>query len=146
VQKNYLLTYPRIVVHEIGHAFDLAMFGFTGKRLSSSVPSTLYRPLTDGGVIMHQDPTNYLYFGYAGGVGDWQFGWEGSQVQEEFADMFIGWTYNTWGSSPYPQGSPYNERGSEMNKLMLGGLVEILSRYYHLPVRVGDVKNEPIWY
>jgi RHS repeat-associated protein len=92
VNKFYLPDYPRLVVHEIGHAFDLATMESAGTRLSSSVPTDLYRPLDDG-IIMHYDEQNNLYFGYKGGLGDWQFGSVGSQSQEEFADMFVGWTY-----------------------------------------------------
>jgi hypothetical protein len=47
--------------------------------------------------IGHGDDSNDFY-GYAGGMSDWQFGFESANPpNEEFADMFVGWTYNTWG-------------------------------------------------
>jgi RHS repeat-associated protein len=148
VQKLYLPTYPRIVVHEIGHAFDDATKNLMSNTLKADY-SSLLRPLDEYGSIEHVDnsnPNHPRYYGYAGNVGYWQFGWDGDRSQEEFADMFVGWTYNTWSLDPYPGNSPYNNRSSVMNSLMLKGLISILANYYHFPVRVGNRKPEPIFY
>jgi hypothetical protein len=47
--------------------------------------------------IQHGDAGNDFY-GYAGDMGEWQFGFESSlPANEEIADMFVGWVYGNWG-------------------------------------------------
>ena len=58
------------------------------------------------------------FSGFAGGMNDWQFSVnELNSTYEVFADMFVGWTYNTW--APGPVGA---NRDAYMNAIMAGYL------------------------
>ncbi len=96
------------VVHELGHAYDLALGhrdGATGRwiRVSDSLPldtktirEQVLRPnLADNGEL---SPNHY----------DWQqhppeMDEKGWSSIETFADMMIAWTYNAWNTSTDPQ-------------------------------------------
>ena len=88
VENNpyYFQGHSRVIIHEIGHAFNLA----TGRAAEVALPANLLRD-TNG---IHVD--RYIqYYGFSGGWDDWQFGWDNNR-SEVIADMFIGWTYNSW--------------------------------------------------
>ncbi len=83
---NYLENHMRVIVHELGHAFNQVV----GKDAQNSLNANLLRD-ADGD---HTDEYG-RYYGFAGGWDNWQFGWDNT-ASEVFADMFIGWVYNTW--------------------------------------------------
>jgi RHS repeat-associated protein len=133
IQGDYIPDYPNVVTHEIGHAFDNAVMFHTGIKTSPNVPIELIRPqcYDENGDLLgrcNEDPDpltgGYEYwFGYAGGLGSWQFGQGG--LEEEFADMFIGWVYNKWKVTDLPTGSHYASRDRVMNQLMNESLTKI---------------------
>lgn len=102
--KVYSTTRPqqvteRVVVHELGHAFNNAV----GKQ-AQNVPARLSRPIiekvdAEGNVtykLAHNSDAGD-FFGYAGPFDEWQFGF-GTEMpgSEEFADMYLGWVYGRW--------------------------------------------------
>jgi hypothetical protein len=121
------------VTHEVGHAYDHAVEDYTGALARFKVSSDLQRPNNAWEDTNSNDEDgNQRYYGYAGGHGFWQFGSGG--LEEEFADMFVGWAYNTWGQvNPYPNGSPspYAKRGKTMEEIMITSLSQIVRKYYH---------------
>jgi RHS repeat-associated protein len=107
-----IINHPRLFTHEIGHAFLAA----NHINNSDAVPSDLWRPLGADGRIQGTQYINRQidYFGYAGGHYSWQFGKDPeSQSAEEFADMFVAWTYGQWGQ--YRTGNPKQDY---MNNMM----------------------------
>jgi hypothetical protein len=111
----------RLVVHEIGHIFDRAVcaannggvceniFGEGTARLGvSNYPTGTCFEENCLGRRSYGGPEEGQFWGFAGGVGFWQFGqvWadgvvNGNPVRvldtaEIWADMFVGWTYNKW--------------------------------------------------
>jgi RHS repeat-associated protein len=118
----------RLVVHELGHAFNNVFSG----RPTSDLPLALLREINVtgyqevGGInypifgIGHGDSNND-YYGYAGEMSNWQFGFESSYPpNEEFADMFVGWTYNTWGGRLSDTSSLAFQRMQHMAAFMPG--------------------------
>ncbi|HWR64713.1 MAG TPA: RHS repeat-associated core domain-containing protein [Bellilinea sp.] len=91
--QNYFLNHSRVIAHELGHAFNNAT-----NKLAQNVPSNLIRPMGENGVIDWGNIRSDFY-GYADGFDDWQFGYSGHSGSEEFADMFVGWIYGTWGTT-----------------------------------------------
>jgi RHS repeat-associated protein len=102
---NYLD--PRLAVHELGHVFnaraEAAMANFESN-YGGNRDNTPYAALN--ATFSGLDP-NYANFprrdDYENGFAGPPFGWQQSKdltPNEEFADMFIGWTYNTWGNNP----------------------------------------------
>ena len=104
------------VVHELGHAFD---------DLLNDYPSTLLGlTQTPGSFCYNKDFPNRVnlscpkgdpnctgpYYGFHSqqGVLLWQMNSSGDQ-KEEFADMFLGWTFNKWEINPKTGG--WHERG-----------------------------------
>jgi hypothetical protein len=83
---NYYQTHSRVIIHELGHAFNRA----TDRDAEGSVGGDLLRD-ADGD---HVDEYG-RYYGFAGGWDDWQYGYDNNQ-SEVFADMFVGWAYNSW--------------------------------------------------
>ena len=81
---------PHNVVHELGHGID--------QRGGRQARADLAAEWTANPDFPHRDPTNQDPSGYAG----LYFGWQQTRVAtagEEFADMFLGWTYNRWDAS-----------------------------------------------
>ncbi|MFZ6021635.1 MAG: hypothetical protein ACOYXO_18720 [Chloroflexota bacterium] len=92
VSERYFLNHSRVIVHELGHAFNNAV----GKTVQN-VSVDLLRPMNENNRIVHmRDGT---FFGYAGKFDEWQFGVSGHRGSEEFADMFVGWVYGNWEAS-----------------------------------------------
>jgi hypothetical protein len=86
------------VVHEIGHAFNWLILGITG--------IDIYQELRDWRNEHPGFPDRQAYTGDGGPGPGWgfagpqnQFTWQQSNEggdNEEFADQFLGWTYNEW--------------------------------------------------
>ncbi len=79
------------VAHELGHGID-----HRGGRQGRSDLLTEWGQNPD---FPRRDPANIELRGYA----DLFFGWQQTKVRthgEEFADMFLGWTYHQWGPRP----------------------------------------------
>ncbi len=83
---HYFFNHSKVVVHELGHAFNNA----TGSETKNSLPSFMLRD-EDG---KHTELPGQ-YYGFEGGWDEWQFGYDNTK-SEVFADMFVGWTYNRW--------------------------------------------------
>jgi RHS repeat-associated protein len=136
-QMHYFKDYPNVVTHEIGHAFDKAVYYFTNRYADEDVPQSLLRPLeydkkgnpSGRSYCDPNKPQILRCYGYAGGRGFWQFGQGG--YDEEFADMFVGWTYQKWDEKYLPQGSPYANRSRDMTSIMISSLTNILRTYNH---------------
>lgn len=84
---KYIVSHPRLITHELGHAFDLGTIG----DVYAGFGSDLLRADPN----KHTDSTG-RGFGFAGGWENWQFGMANTS-SEVFADMYLGWVYNTWG-------------------------------------------------
>lgn len=108
-----LISHPYLIVHEIGHAFNAAV----GGQPAYSVPGSLFRPTNSEGIIGTDIDGNF--YGYHGAHFQWQFGKTAGDAQggEEFADMFVGWTYGKWENS-----SIGINRQNFMNSLMVSYL------------------------
>lgn len=79
----------RWAVHEMGHFFEARVNGYLG---NNHIRNRLgnHDAITRRGV----DNDVRLY-----GFADFRYGWQQSPqatTGEEFADMFLGWTYNRW--------------------------------------------------
>ena len=98
---GYLVRNPGYVVHELGHAFDNALcegnptcksvFSNPGR---SSLPKIFNSP-------DHGNAPNGFH-GFYDGWDKWQYGGNRGDEYgpgEIFADMFLGWTYNSWNRS-----------------------------------------------
>ena len=108
---NYLLDHPRLVVHELGHAFNAA----TGSQPEFSLTPDFLRDAAGD----HIDESGVFTYGFYGGWDNWQFGWDNTQ-SEVFADMFVGWVYDKW-DLQHPQGLGVL-RQNHMN-LYMGGWI-----------------------
>lgn len=138
----------RLVVHEIGHIFD--------RRLGASVYGSdwlngenLWSPLTARGQLStdisgdlydlfrpgYKDPDG-SYYGFAGGQGVWQFGAIEGGVAETWADMFVGWVYNTWETDSAGELTTLGSgRSSYMNGVM-GEYTQLISKHMNYISRV----------
>jgi hypothetical protein len=103
---HYLTNHFRVIVHELGHAFNKAI----GGKAQSSMTSDLLRDANG----IHTDAYG-LYYGFAGGWDDWQYGYDNTS-SEVFADMFVGWVFNQWDMA-HPEGLG-QDRMDHMNKYM----------------------------
>jgi hypothetical protein len=131
----FMSGYRRVITHEIGHAYDNAVEYYSDllgnkRKASADLSGLLLRPViyNDLGNATGRyecDPINTRNcYGYEAGKGQWQFGQ--GELGEEFADMFVGWTYNTWGDIRYlPPNSYYRNRRRDMNHLMIESLTTI---------------------
>jgi hypothetical protein len=92
-REDYQLRRINNVIHELGHAFRWRMLNVTGKKIDP------YAVLKDKQTYDETFPDRIAgvegYFGFASKKGPWQQSSEASE-NEEFADMFIGWTASTW--------------------------------------------------
>jgi RHS repeat-associated protein len=81
---------PRLTAHELGHAFNASASNVAG------VANTPYESLLG---TWNTDPTfpHRADGGFAGAFPGWQQSLDETEG-EEFADMFIGWTFNAWAS------------------------------------------------
>jgi len=125
----------RLMMHEIGHAFDLAVcsraenctwynqkggaaYDSLGGKLETCETTTV-----DGSSCLGRFSDGPIsgpdqHWGFAGGWDSWQFGaYEKDQTWEVFADMFVGWVSDTW--APTDRGT---NRSTFMNNTMSGYL------------------------
>lgn len=113
--SNDIINHPNLFTHELGHAFLSA----NHINRYTVVPDELWRPLGADGRIQGTQWINGRvdYYGYAGGHYVWQFGKHpANRSGEEFADMFVAWTYSSWGAPDPVTG--INEKQSFMHALM----------------------------
>ncbi len=90
------------IVHEFGHAFEKSLGFYEGTDQWNSSLCDKYSKMS--AVFSRKDYGNRSndYWGFAGGRNNWQFTNPGEgfgQFIEVFADMFLGFTYNSWGTS-----------------------------------------------
>lgn len=93
VYQNGIVNDARFIVHELGHAFENALQEIVGHKPP--------RAMLSG--TQSNDPTfpnrfvagQASPYGFAGRFPGWQQSQQ-AEAYEEFADMYIGWTYNTW--------------------------------------------------
>jgi len=87
------------VIHELGHAFN-NLFWMTlssGERVR--LPDFLFSHAQTNISGFPDRDTSAPNYGYGGPFGFWQQSRD-TTASEEFADNFIGWTYNYWGGGP----------------------------------------------
>ena len=83
------------VIHELGHAFNNLFWTTLSSGARVRLPEYLFsRAQTSIPGFPDRDSTAPNY-GYGGAFGFWQQSRE-ITASEEFADNFIGWTYNYW--------------------------------------------------
>ncbi len=83
---------PRLVVHEIGHSFNTRVIDSLGESFDPS--DKLAAKWDTDNTFPHRSD------GFAGPAYGWQQSTDGSP-REEYADMFLGWTYDTWADDPF---------------------------------------------
>jgi hypothetical protein len=82
-----IISSPRWAVHEIGHAFENRMYQILNNRPARNAVSA---------DLFIREPG---FGGFHGRLGDWQFS-KKLDPGEIFADMFLGWIYNSWELKP----------------------------------------------
>ncbi|GIK58710.1 MAG: hypothetical protein BroJett015_43730 [Chloroflexota bacterium] len=96
VYSNATSVSDRFIVHELGHAFENALEAIVGYK----PPRTLLAAVQANDsnfpnrFVTGQDPP----YGFAGNFPGWQQSQQ-ADAYEEYADMYIGWTYNTWAAN-----------------------------------------------
>jgi hypothetical protein len=106
------------IVHELGHAFNAQMVNHFGEPMSPY--QVLNRKQTFDPEYPDRTSEKSQYFGFASRSGE--FTWQQSDdphYMEEFADQFLGWTFNEWALSI--QGS---KREDFMNAYMYSWISE----------------------
>lgn len=90
----------RFIVHELGHAFESRVNQFVGNN-ENSIRDGVTSAQADGLLPDRPDlaDDDLRTFGFAGPLWGWQQSSSGASG-EEFADMFVGWTYGRWESNP----------------------------------------------
>jgi RHS repeat-associated protein len=151
VTSDMIERHPRLIVHEIGHSFEGALhsefrtdprFQERGRYSNSGQYEVGRYGLTDDLWFRNYDDvdvTDERYGGFAGGFENWQYSHAQGPYNpvtqtdgrgEIFADMFIGWVYNTWetareGSGWSPTGT---KRANYMNTNMPVWIYEIITK------------------
>lgn len=90
----------RLVVHELGHAFNAAAANLLAPDLAPY--AALRSTYENNPAFPHRSDDSYPYGGFMGPT----FGWQQSRSKsagEEFADMFLGYTYDAWSRGPAGQ-------------------------------------------
>jgi len=92
------------VVHELGHAFKWALYQKTGEGIDVYSEYTKWRQSHSGYPDRPDLKDDKLgqFYGFASRQNDidWQQSTEGKD-SEEFADQFLGWTFNMWEKNKY---------------------------------------------
>jgi len=87
--------------HELGHAFEAAVGGFTPSKALQKAqdddPAFPNRVVGDDGLV-----SNSKTWGFAGTLWTWQQS-SSANANEEFADMYLGWVYYGFEDSPIGQ-------------------------------------------
>jgi hypothetical protein len=73
-----------VAAHQLGHSFDWANDGWGVRDIKDNLGAR---------GLLHRDS------GFAGPLNKWQFS-DRLSSGEIFADMFVGWIYGAWPSSP----------------------------------------------
>lgn len=101
-----------IVVHELGHLF------------AGIYAPDLTRDISNNAYLGRQNPTYGNYYGFASCFNHfvWQMSYASAETPSEiFADMFLGWTFNTWYNGTKPDEIRYaQEKSNWINNYMLG--------------------------
>lgn len=110
VYQNGAVNDTRFIVHELGHAFENALQEIVGHKPPRA---TLANIQSNDSTFPNRFVAGQASpYGFAG-----QFpGWQQSQqadAYEEFADMYIGWTFNKW-----DEGSAGRQRANFMSHYM----------------------------
>jgi len=99
--NNYMSIRTNNVIHELGHSFNSRLYFWTGDQKQRYGEWALgryqetYRHFPDRPDNANPEEN----YGYAGDfIEGWQQSRQGS-TSEEFADSFIGWTYDRWEES-----------------------------------------------
>ena len=116
----------RFITHEIGHIFDRAVCASNQGGACSNIwayDGTARSDLTARGLGRkgHEGPLEGEFWGFAGGWENWQFG-ETDENGEIWADMFLGWSFDTWATAE-PLGT---DRQNYMNIQMPQYLMKLL--------------------
>jgi hypothetical protein len=90
---NYLERSVHLVLHELGHAFNALMENLIGEKAAPY--NQLYLTQANDPTFPNREGSDALNFGFAGPRYNWQQS-ASSSYTEEFADMFLGWSYNRW--------------------------------------------------
>lgn len=114
--NEYIVIHPKLITHELGHAFDIGTKG--------NVYSGFSGDLMRAGDHGHKDP-NGGWFGFAGGWENWQYGWANSS-SEIFADMYIGWIYGSWDIQDI---NDPNDLGTKRKDYMGTIMTQVLATY-----------------
>jgi hypothetical protein len=86
----------RLMVHELGHMFENRIYEIVNIKVPRKVLH--WTQINDYHFPMRGRGDSVLN-GFAGGMDIWQFDML-CDPAEEFADMFVGWTYSMWEDSP----------------------------------------------
>jgi RHS repeat-associated protein len=124
----------RLIVHEFGHAFDHAVAD--ARPGDGNVWAEGARADLTGHMGLCNNSADCLgrngytddgggNWGFAGGKGTWQFGLNDTPG-EVFADMFLGWVFNTWGPD-----IPLSNRGTIRQGYMNGQMNYYLTTYFN---------------
>jgi len=92
-----------VVVHELGHVFNAHMTNILGALAEKLSPyNQLFRTQANNPAFPDRVDNDANLVGFAGPRYNWQQSSSGAHG-EEFADMFLGWTYNRWEIGPNGQ-------------------------------------------
>jgi RHS repeat-associated protein len=120
---NNLSKDTRLIVHELGHAFDHAI-GKSGRGDLNGRMGLCNNSEYCLGRDSHNGPNDGEHWGFAGGFNKWQFGSDDT-TGEVFADMFLGWVFNTW----EPE-SPLSNRGTIRQGYMNDQMINYMTTYF----------------
>jgi len=135
--KDVLSSYlgQRFVTHEMGHAFENA-YSEVYKLYTGS--PTEYKPARTQ-VALDENLNNR--YGFAGGFLDWQWS-DDPSTGEIFADMFVGWIFNSW--APSPNVPLKDKRYKQQNENYLLGLRKSEFMMENMPVWIYDtIQHRP---
>jgi len=94
--NNWWERTVHLVVHELGHVFNARMETLQGALAEKLSPyAQLFKTQANDATFPNRVDYDTELKGFAGHRYNWQQSWSGS-YKEEFADMFLGWTYNRW--------------------------------------------------
>lgn len=94
-RDNYAVEHPGWVVHELGHAFELATVVYDQDGDLYRPGQTILRKSYSELLVRTSDEPSDPYAGFSGGFNDGQFSGQLTEG-EVFADMFTGWVSNKW--------------------------------------------------
>ncbi|MEN8241353.1 MAG: hypothetical protein ABFS17_05490 [Chloroflexota bacterium] len=116
------------VVHELGHAFENRLWYSPKNGDTFRIGRTWLARVQEMDQLFPDRPNNPgveerdPLYGFAGHRYNWQQSASGSAA-EEFADMFLGWTYNTWEGDFDGLRAPEGQMRAEFMDLVMPFLV-----------------------